>query len=159
MSAVEDELSNLIDRLNKQYPPPKFDVPPEPKDPQPIVINGSLAIDYNGDVRTGRQVIAAVQFVTGTPSQAFTKHNRWKSFVEARQIAYWFMHHFTALSYPQIGQMIGGRDHSTIMYGVKKIDANPDYFRARMEAVAKVLRIELPEEIHRTTDNLLVSHG
>lgn len=151
MSAAEEMLAQIIEKLNALVPPPKieneFDTSTSPTEEKPIVINGTLLINFNGDVRTGHQIIAAVRFVTGTPALEFHKHNRWKSFCEARHIAYWFMRHFTTLSYPQIGRMIGGRDHSTVIYGVERVNKNFEYFRSRTEAVAKVLKVSLPHEV------------
>jgi hypothetical protein len=40
----------------------------------------------------------------------------------ARQAAMWLAHELTALSLPQIGRAIGGRDHTTILHGVRRAD-------------------------------------
>jgi len=42
--------------------------------------------------------------------------------VRARQITCWLMRHCTTLSLPAIGRKLGGRDHTTIMHAVRKID-------------------------------------
>ncbi len=39
-----------------------------------------------------------------------------------RQVAMYLMRHMTNASYPDIGKRFGGRDHSTVMYGVKMIE-------------------------------------
>lgn len=43
--------------------------------------------------------------------------------VRPRQVAMYLAKTFTALSYPQIGQCMGGRDHTTVLHGVRKIVA------------------------------------
>lgn len=43
-----------------------------------------------------------------------------KAVVAARHEAMYRMRHETTLSYPQIGKRMGGRDHSTVVYGVWK---------------------------------------
>ena len=48
---------------------------------------------------------------------------RLKNFVQARQIAIWLSRDMTSLSYPDIGSKFGGKDHSTVIYATKKIDA------------------------------------
>jgi chromosomal replication initiator protein len=48
-------------------------------------------------------------------------HNKNKNFVLARQISMYLARKLTNLSFPDIGQKIGGRDHSTVIYANKKI--------------------------------------
>lgn len=40
--------------------------------------------------------------------------------VKARFELYWKLKTFTSMSYPEIGRFLGGRDHTTILYGVRK---------------------------------------
>lgn len=47
---------------------------------------------------------------------------RVKAFVLARQVAIWLCRDMTAASYPDIGSRFGGKDHSTVIHAVKKID-------------------------------------
>lgn len=49
-----------------------------------------------------------------------TKRN--KDIVVPRQIAMWLMHTDLGLSYPKIAHSLGGKDHTTIMHGTKKIE-------------------------------------
>jgi len=51
-------------------------------------------------------------------------HNKNKSMVLARQIAMYLARKLTAHSFPDIGQKIGGRDHSTVIYANNKILKN-----------------------------------
>ena len=48
-------------------------------------------------------------------------HNKNKNMVMARQIAMYLARKLTNYSYPDIGQKIGGRDHSTVIYANNKI--------------------------------------
>ena len=48
-------------------------------------------------------------------------HNKNKNMVIARQIAMYLARKLTKHSYPDIGQKIGGRDHSTVIYANNKI--------------------------------------
>lgn len=47
---------------------------------------------------------------------------RSKNIVHPRQIAMYLAKHMTSSSYPEIGQKFGGRDHTTVMHGVAKIE-------------------------------------
>jgi len=48
-------------------------------------------------------------------------HNKNKNLVLARQISMYLSRKLTNFSYPDIGQKIGGRDHSTVIYANNKI--------------------------------------
>ena len=48
---------------------------------------------------------------------------RLKALVVPRQIAIYLCRELTKASYPEIGEKFGGKDHSTIIHSVKKIDA------------------------------------
>ena len=39
-----------------------------------------------------------------------------------RQVAMYFCKALTAFSYPEIGKAFGGKDHTTVMHAVKKIE-------------------------------------
>jgi len=47
---------------------------------------------------------------------------RSRVFVRPRQIAMYLAKHLTSRSLPEIGRKFGGRDHTTIMHGVRKIE-------------------------------------
>jgi chromosomal replication initiator protein len=47
---------------------------------------------------------------------------RLKTFVQARQMAIWLSRDMTTASFPDIGSRFGGKDHSTVIHAVKKID-------------------------------------
>ncbi len=47
---------------------------------------------------------------------------RSRNIVHPRQIAMYLAKHMTSSSYPEIGQQFGGRDHTTVMHGVNKIE-------------------------------------
>ncbi len=48
---------------------------------------------------------------------------RLKNFVIPRQMAIYLCRELTKASYPEIGEKFGGKDHSTVIYAVKKISA------------------------------------
>ena len=49
---------------------------------------------------------------------------RLKSIVFPRQVAMYICRNLTNLSYPEIGTKFGGKDHSTIIHAIKKIEKN-----------------------------------
>lgn len=51
-------------------------------------------------------------------------HKKNKELVGPRQIAMFLSRQHTTCSFPEIGQKVGGRDHTTVIHAVKKIDEN-----------------------------------
>ncbi len=47
--------------------------------------------------------------------------DRTKDVAFPRQIAMYILREEANLSFPQIGEVLGGRDHSTVMYAIEKI--------------------------------------
>ena len=57
-----------------------------------------------------------------TPEQLISK-SRSSDIVRPRQIAMYLCKNMTSASLASIGEVLGGRDHSTIIHGIEKIDA------------------------------------
>jgi chromosomal replication initiator protein len=51
-----------------------------------------------------------------------TSRSRKKKLIKPRQVAIYLMRKHTKMSFPEIGQTIGGRDHSTVIYACEKIE-------------------------------------
>ena len=69
---------------------------------------------------------------------------RLKALVIPRQIAMYLARQMTSCSYPEIGEKFGGKDHSTIIHAIKKIEkALEDDFRLRstMENIKKSMTL------------------
>jgi chromosomal replication initiator protein len=47
---------------------------------------------------------------------------RLRSLARPRQVAMWLCKSMTSRSLPEIGRRFGGRDHTTVMHGVRRID-------------------------------------
>lgn len=55
-----------------------------------------------------------------------SSQRRSRHLVVPRHIAFWLCKELTLATYPEIGRMFGGRDHTTIMHGAKKIQIEVD---------------------------------
>ena len=70
---------------------------------------------------TENQIIEAVAFHFGIGVAALQGRSRSQSIARPRQIAMFLIREEIGASLPQIGAMLGGRDHTTILYGCKRI--------------------------------------
>ncbi len=68
---------------------------------------------------------------------------RTRAVARPRQIAMWLCKQHTTRSYPDIGRRFGGRDHTTVLHGVRKIEelmAQDDQIARDVEALTRKLR-------------------
>ncbi len=67
------------------------------------------------------QIIQAVISFSGITGEALRGKGRAKQVVLPRQVAMYLLREDTGASLVEIGRLLGGRDHSTVLYGVGKI--------------------------------------
>jgi chromosomal replication initiation ATPase DnaA len=67
----------------------------------------------------GRRIATAVAKAHGISFRDLIGKRRLRYLVRARQEAMYLMVRFTTLSLPQIGTILGDRDHTTILYGAR----------------------------------------
>ncbi|MFN2275675.1 MAG: helix-turn-helix domain-containing protein, partial [Anaerolineales bacterium] len=70
---------------------------------------------------TGEQVIEAVAERYGLQVEQLLGRTRARDVALPRQIAMYLIREETDTSLPKIGEMLGGRDHTTVLYGADKI--------------------------------------
>jgi len=70
---------------------------------------------------TPKGIIAMVAEFYDVSVRDLIKKGRKKEIVKPRQIAMYLMRSETNISYPNIGERLGGRDHTTVMHAVEKI--------------------------------------
>ncbi|MFM8988210.1 MAG: helix-turn-helix domain-containing protein, partial [Alphaproteobacteria bacterium] len=58
----------------------------------------------------------------GVSVEAIKGRSRQRPIVTARQTAMYVFRELTDLSYPAIARLFGGRDHTTVMHAVRKIE-------------------------------------
>ena len=90
------------------------------------------------------QVIAPIDIINTiasyykiTPDEIFGQ-SRTAGIVRARQIAMYLCREQTNLSLPKIGQLFGGRDHTTVMYACRKV---AEWMRERLTVYNEVSEI------------------
>ncbi|MDY7079425.1 MAG: chromosomal replication initiator protein DnaA [Chloroflexota bacterium] len=70
---------------------------------------------------TPDQIVEAVAYHFGVEINALQGRTRSRSIARPRQIAMYLIRKETGASLPQIGAVLGGRDHTTVLYGCERI--------------------------------------
>ena len=88
----------------------------------PMLVNTSLA-DLLPQRRSVEPtaVMAAVATAFGISAEQLVGRDRTREIVLPRQIAMYLMREAANVSLPQIGEAVGGRDHTTVMYACEKV--------------------------------------
>ena len=93
-----------------------------------------VADSSRGDVEV---LLGEVAKVCGVCPEHLLGRSRMRHVAEARQVAMYVLREARGLSYPAIGQTVGGRDHTTAMHAVERVR------RAMMEPGVVRDRVEL----------------
>lgn len=82
-----------------------------------------------------KEIIARVAKYYGLPVSKLTSANRQQTTVLARAVAIYLIRQLTPLSYEQIGRLVGGRDHTTVLYNYRRIEKELPTNRLLREAL------------------------
>lgn len=85
-------------------------------------------------------IISIVGERCGIPTREILGEKRRPDLVQARQLAMYLCRELLGHSYPVIGKLFGGKDHSTVMHGVKKIKQLQDTDRLIHSMVTELTR-------------------
>lgn len=107
-----------LESAAEQEPEPVVEPVPEPRRRDWI----DVAIPKAFKPATTRIVLDVVSEATGISVAALCGDQRVAAIIRPRQIACWIMRQETTRSLPQIGQAMGGRDHTTILNSIRRVD-------------------------------------
>jgi chromosomal replication initiator protein len=88
----------------------------------PQLVNSALAdlIPRQTEIKHG-DVIRAVSDIFGVSEEQLLSRERTREIALPRQIAMYLLREEANASLPQIGEVLGGRDHTTVMYACEKV--------------------------------------
>jgi len=85
------------------------------------VLKDIVPLGEDGNTIAPMEIVRAVaEYFKLTQEELFGK-SRSQGIVVARQIAMYLCREKTSMSLPKIGALFGGRDHTTVMYAIKKV--------------------------------------
>ena len=93
-------------------------------------------------ITTVERIQAAVCTHFHIPTDDLLSHARSRSVSRARHIAMYLCRQRLQCSFPEIGRAFNGRDHTTVMSAVRKVEAqreNDPELRAHIEAIERKL--------------------
>ncbi len=91
---------------------------------------------------TVKEIIIAVASYYRIEEEVLIERGRSKDVAAARQMAMYLAREETGASLPQIGEALGGRDHTTVMYGWEKVATQieqNDRLRREMLAIREII--------------------
>jgi chromosomal replication initiator protein len=96
------------------------------------------------------EVVRTVAEAFGVPVDRMVSRERTQEIALPRQIAMYLLREESNFSLPQIGEALGGRDHTTVMYGCDKISdllERDDRLRRRVVEIREHIYKQLPIQI------------
>nr|WP_243730534.1 chromosomal replication initiator protein DnaA [Nesterenkonia salmonea] len=84
------------------------------------VMRDLISDDHAKEITAQQIINATAEYYTFTVEDLMSK-SRSRNLVTARQIAMYLLRELTEMSLPKIGQELGGRDHTTVIYAERKI--------------------------------------
>jgi chromosomal replication initiator protein len=102
----------------------------------------SESISVKGYYISPARVVEAVSNFFDMSKADVLGNSRTKEIMVARQISMWIMKNQINMSYPSIGNFFNGKDHTTVMHAVKKIDKMKEsvQFSNQIHAIIQSLR-------------------
>ena len=137
---IKEKLNNSVGVSNENQEPalPSLDVPLPSIDT--FGIHNGLKFNSKDDIVD----MLAARF--GVDREDIEGPSRRKELVVVRDLVAYFLRRYAEMSYPAIGRLLGGRDHTTIIHSYKKIqnslDEEKDFESKFAELVAKARAIK-----------------
>lgn len=102
-----------------------------------IVTTGNVSWPRNADIGLAPALFhikRAVSEATGISKIDMESPRRLQSIIDARHVYFWLARELTACSFPQIGKSCG-KDHTTVMHGIDKVNSDMPAYAAIIKAV------------------------
>lgn len=127
MSLQQDLHRQHLERRRLFFGKPEKVAPPSPPSPPPLFVceTGRDVMQIATPIPSAHLIRAIQRTVSehyGVTLIDLLSHRRHPKLVLARHVAIYLARHLTRKSFPQIGLRFGGRDHTTVLHAVRRID-------------------------------------
>ena len=102
-----------------------------------------IIVEYNQEI-TVEDIQKKVTNYFNIKISDIKSSKRTKKFVYPRQIAMYLCRQLTSYSYPEIGEYFGGKDHSTVIHAIKKIEAELENNTSLKQSIKNIKTTLLP---------------
>ncbi|MCA1796852.1 MAG: chromosomal replication initiator protein DnaA [Geobacteraceae bacterium] len=102
-----------------------------------------IIVEYNQEI-TVEDIQKKVTSYFNIKISDIKSAKRTKKFVYPRQIAMYLCRQLTSYSYPEIGEYFGGKDHSTVIHAIKKIEAELEKNSSLKQSIKNIKNTLLP---------------
>lgn len=106
------------------------------------VVTESSELNYLFHPFRMKRLMSVFCRITGAKHGALVSKKRTRSVTLNRQFLMWILHKNTAQSLPSIGRLLGDRDHTTIIHGLRKISKSEELLEQVQEIEKSVLMFE-----------------
>jgi hypothetical protein len=153
MGPIEQQTrQEAIERRARLFSPPPAKPPSKPEPAPAFLYRGkpyrqaeweplSVTEWWQQEIRAipVKTIIRAVAFEYGVPLNDILSGRRTACVVRPRQIAMYLAKKLTTRSLPEIGRCFGGKDHTTVLHAVRKVES---LLKSDMELVGLVAKLE-----------------
>lgn len=73
-------------------------------------------------MQDARTILHALFVATGCSAEALRYGSRTHPLVHVRHVGFWLIRHLTGASYPEIGRIMGHRDHTSVLSGCRRVE-------------------------------------
>jgi chromosomal replication initiator protein len=90
------------------------------------------------------RIINAVELVYDVSYSLMNTKTRKREIVEARQVAMYYLKSLTIMTLREVGELFGGRDHSTVIHArqtVEDLMTTDRAYKAKIEEVEAILNV------------------
>ena len=105
-------------------------------------LSNTFTIEVNEMPSNSDRIMQIVSKVFSLTKEDLTGTCREKNIALARQVAMWYCKHELDLSFPTVGRLFGGKDHTTVMHACTKIDKikGEDRIKQKIATIDKLLK-------------------
>lgn len=110
---------------------------PPPPDMADVIASSPATADGAPSLQT---LLLAASIVYRIPVQDLKSARRKKDVVRARQAYFWLARMMTPHSLPTIGRFVAGKDHSTVLHAINKVETRRDLFEPELSQILAKLQ-------------------